>query len=251
MNDEYGEIMEFLSKLNCKFKVVEDKINPKIQAEYFKYSNSFSRDELSADEAQKLTDCLYNLSIAESEKKKALTLLSHLGTVVAYRQIEKYHNDCQSEELKQWSALALQECGMFLENSLLDENISLITSGLGGLQDKLRFYYLILPLPDKLFTVAQQDIIEKELDFAATEFNCIVETVDLSDEYVGLTALIPMTVAIAKFVNTAIEKCNELGGFVLEGYFATNQEIPDENKIKHIIGKIRKNEELSKDDLDI
>jgi hypothetical protein len=245
MESEYEHIMEFLSSFHCKFKVVEDKINPKIQKEYFEYSNSFDRGELDETETQKLIDHLFSPLLSESGKKKALSLLSHLGTVEVYRQIERYHNDCQDETMKQWSALALHECRMFLESSLLDENISLVSSGLGGLQDKLRFYYLLLPLPDKLFTVTQQNIIKDELDYAAEELNCIVETADLLDEYVAVTALIPITVAITTFLNAAVEKCNELGRFVLEDYFATNQEIPDENKIKYIIETIRHGEELN------
>jgi hypothetical protein len=247
MENEYEGIMDFLSNLKCKFKVVEDKINPQIQKEYFEYSNSVARDELEASETQQLIDDLFSPDIPESIKKKNLVLLSHQGTVEVYRPIEKYHSNYQSEEMKQWSALAMNECAMFLESSLLDENISLVSSGLGGLKDKLRFYYLLLPLPDKLFTGTQQNIIKDELNYAAEEFNCNVETVDLSSECVAVTALIPMTVGIATFVNVAVEKSNELGRFVLEGYFATNQEIPDANKTKYIIEQIRGGEKLRED----
>jgi hypothetical protein len=247
MKSDYDGIMDLFSSLQCKFKVVEDKINPHIQKEYFEYSNTFGHGELNAAATQKLIDQLFS-PVPEDKKKHTLVLMSHLGTVEVYRQIEKYHKDCPSEEMKQWSALALNECEMFLESSLLDENISLVSSGLGGLQNKLRFYYLILPLPNKLLTVTQQNIIKDELDFAAEEFNCIVETVNLSNEYVALTALVPMTVAIATFVDAAVEKSNELGRFVMEDYFATNQEIPDENKIKYIIDQIKGGRKL-RDDL--
>ena len=173
-----------------------------------------------------------------TDKKKALTLLAHLGTIIAYRQIEKY-NKHPDKELKQWTALALQECRMFLESTLTDQNMGFITSGLGGHKDKLRYYFLMLPSNERVFTSIQNAIVKNEINLVAKDLNSIIETVDFSGKFIGLTALIPMDVAVGTFIETGIEKCNEQGDFVFEHYYATNGNIPDESEIDDIIKKVK------------
>ncbi|WP_373496047.1 hypothetical protein [Aquiflexum sp.] len=171
-------------------------------------------------------------------KKKALTLLAHIGTITAYRQIERYYRN-PDEEVRKWAVLALQECRMLLESMLTDENMGFIISGLGGLKDKLRFYFLMLPASDKPFTTPQKKIIKEEVNLVAKDLNCIVETVDPADKFVGLTVLVPMDVAVGTFIETGIKKCNVLGDFVFEHYYVTNTDIPDLKEIEDIIKIVR------------
>ncbi|MCK9451081.1 MAG: hypothetical protein M0Q90_05270 [Bacteroidales bacterium] len=69
--------------------------------------------------------------------------------------------------------------------------------------------------------------------------NCIVETIDTNDNFAALTVLVPMDVAVKPFIETTIKKCNKFGGFVLEHYYVTNMNIPDELEIKDIIKKVK------------
>ncbi len=48
-----------------------------------------------------------------------------------------------------------------------------------------------------------------------------------------------MDVAVATFIETGIENCNELGNFVFEHYFVTNMNIPNKEEIEEIIKKVR------------
>src|SRR5690606_28649815 len=154
------------------------------QTEYFEYSHSFDRGELTDEETMHLGGILHATESKPIIKKKTLALLAHLGTVTAYRQIEKYFV-YPDPELKGWAALALQECRMFLESTLLDSSMGFISTGLGGLADRMRYYFLVLPLAGAEFTEEQQKIIDTESKDVAKKLSCIVESVNPSAIYVG------------------------------------------------------------------
>ncbi|HLF34515.1 MAG TPA: hypothetical protein VI583_09765 [Cyclobacteriaceae bacterium] len=238
MTDKHKDIQKLLSSMPDRFYILEEGIDVQTQKEYIDYSHSFDRGELTEKETINLGNILFDTQTKTDAKKKVLTLLAHLGTITAFRLIEKYFRN-PDNDLKQWTALALQECKMFLESTLTDQSAGFISSGLGGLNDKLRYFFLVLSSSDQPFTPIQKSIIKEEFNFAAKGLNCIIEAVDQADTYVGLTVLVPMDVAVGIFVETGINKCNELGNFVFEHYYVTNQEIPDKSEIPDIIKKVK------------
>jgi len=233
MQDKDEEIQRILASMPDKFEIMEDGIDFQTQTEYLELSHSFGDGELTEQETIKLSDLLFK-NIPIEGKKRALSMLAHLGTVTAFRQIEKY---CKSpdDELQQWSRLALRECRMFLENSLDNENIGFIISGMGGIGESMRIYFFVLPLMEQPFTSLQKDIIRDEYTILCKAYNSVIETFYYADNYVGLTILIPFNVAIATIIENGIKKCNELGAFVLDSYYVTNMGIPDESEIPDII----------------
>ena len=239
MTDKHADIREFLDSLPDTFDILEEGIDIQTQKEYIDYSHSFDRGKLTENETLQLINILFSKDTLLTDKKKTLTLLAHLGTITAFRQIEKYYKH-PDKELIQWTALALQECKMFLESTLTDQSTGFISSGLGGLRDKLRYYFLILPSSDRPFSPTQKNLIKEELNLVARDLKCIVETVDLSDTFVGLTVLVPMDVAVGTLIETGISKCNDLGDFVFEHYYVTNQNIPDKSEIEDIITTVKK-----------
>ncbi|HLN73648.1 MAG: hypothetical protein ACM3O8_00195 [Methylococcaceae bacterium] len=238
MTDKNDDIRKFSESMSIKYDILEEGIDIETQMEYLEYSHSFDLGELTEEQTLGLGNMLFDARIKAEGKKKALGLLAHLGTVTAFRQIEKYYNHPENE-VKKWTALALQECKMFLESSLTDENWCIISSGLGGTDGKLRNYFLVLPLTDQQFTPIQHRIIEDEFHLIAKDLKCTIENVDCSDIYVGITVLIPVDVAIGIFIEKGIIKCNELGDFVFEYYYVTNTDIPDRQEITEIIKKVR------------
>jgi hypothetical protein len=236
MHDNLEDIQKFLENLPDKLDILETGIEIKVQIKYLEYSHSFDRGELTEKETLALGNILYQ-EVPIDAKKKALALLAHLGTILAFRLIEKYYKN-SDKYLEQWAALALQECKMFLESSLMDRSTGFVSSGLGGNVNRMRYYFLVLPLIGKLFTKTQTGIIGDELLLVCKELNCIMETTDFSENYVGLTILVPMDVAVGTVIETGIKKCNELGAFVFEYYYVTNQNIPDYSEITEIIKKV-------------
>ncbi len=238
MADKHEEIRKFLENMSDTFSILEEGIDEQTQKEYLDYSHSFETGELTDEETNQVSGILFSAKSPQEAKKKALTILAHAGTVTAFRQIEKYYKNADNN-LKPWAALALQECRMFLETSLTGESAGFISGGLGGVKDKMRYYILVMPTGDKPFTPTQQTVIENEFNLVAKDLNCVVETVYPSGSYTGLTALVPLDVAVGTFIETGIEQCNELGGFVFEYYYVTNMDIPDEEEIDEIIKKVR------------
>ncbi|MGE5409552.1 MAG: hypothetical protein ACM3MI_01235 [Clostridiales bacterium] len=238
MKDTDDDIRKFLEAMPDKYDILEEGIDIDTHMEYLEYSHSFGQCELTEEQTLGLGYMLLDDRIKAEGKKKALGLLAHLGTVTAFRQIEKYYHHPQNE-VKKWTALALQECKMFLESTLTEKNTGFISSGLGGINGKLRIFFLVLPLTDHQFPAIQQKIINDEFRLVAKDLKCSIETIDNSKTFVGFTVLIPMDIAIGIFIEKGIQKCNELGSFVFEYYFVTNQEIPDRQEITEIIKKVR------------
>jgi len=98
---------------------------------------------------------------------------------------------------------------------------------------------VVLPLEDRLFIETQKHVIQDEMNLVAKKLRSQVESFDLSDTYVGFTALMPMDIAVEILMARGIKQCNELGEFVFEFYYATNQRIPDESEIEEIIRIVR------------
>jgi hypothetical protein len=238
MIDENENESEYLLNHPEELDILEEAIDFQTQKDYIEYSDTFDRGELTEEETINLSNMLYNTKMPLEGKKKGLTLLAHLGSVTAFRQIEKYYKS-PDNELKQWSALALQECKMFMENDLTDRMTGFVSGGLGGSKNRLRFYFLVLPLEDQLFTETQKHVIQEEFNLVAKKYRSLVESFDLSDTYVGFTVLMPMDIALDTFIGSGIKKCNELGTFVFEFYYATNQGIPGKTEIEEIIRIVR------------
>ncbi len=234
MQDNPEDIQKFLENIPDQFDILEKGIDFKVQAEYVEYSHSFDRGELTEKETHALGNILFRQEAPIEVKKKALALLAHLGTILAFRIIEKYFKN-PDKQLEQWTALALQECKMFLESAIMDVSTGFVSSGLGGLANRMRYYFLLLPLTDRLFTPTQSEIMRDELLLVCKELNCIMETTNFSGKSVGMTILVPMDVAVGTVIETGIKNCNELGEFVFQHYYVTNMNIPDESEITDII----------------
>lgn len=238
MKDDHDQIRQFLDSIPEKFQIHQEGVKIEIQKEYLDYSESFQHGILTGEEIEKISQIILNNETPDEAKKKGLVILAHTGSISAFRQLSKYYEKAEGD-LKKWASLALQECRMFLESELSDENIGYISSGLGGTKDKLRVYFLVLPLDNKTFNEQQHKIVENELKQTAKELNCDIESYDFQANYVGLTVLIPMDVAIGTFIDTGIKSCNEFGNFVLEHYYAGNIGIPDKKEIIEIIEIVR------------
>lgn len=238
MSPRNDERRKYLLEHPDEFHILEEGIDYQTHNEYVEYTETFDRGELSEEETINLGNMLCDIKLPIDGKKKVLTLLAHLGSITALKQIEKYNNN-PDKELKQWCALALQECKVFLENTLTDQETGFISSGLGGLKNRLRFYFLVLPMEGQRFTERQKQVINDEMNLVARDLHVLVESFDLSETYVGFTALLPLDIAVAEFIEAGIKNCNELGEFVFEFYYATNLEIPNESEIEEIIRIIR------------
>ncbi|MCF8308514.1 MAG: hypothetical protein K9I68_05840 [Bacteroidales bacterium] len=238
MKENEKDIERFLESLGDKYDMLEEGIDMETQKVYIEHSHSFGEGELNDEELDNIKKVLFHPETDIEGKKRALSLLAHLKSIRAFRVIEEYYNN-PDHKIKQWTALALQESKMMLESMVFGLDKVYLSSGLGGIRNKMRFYFMVLPLTGQLFTKTHHDIIRKELSLVYHNKNAEVENIDSQASYVGITSLVPLNVAVGPLIEEVIEKCNELGDFVFEHYYITNGNIPDKTEIQEIIEIVR------------
>ena len=234
-------LKKILDKKSDNIHIMEDRVDEQTMNEYMAYSKSIPHPhgDMDDDLTQKMADLLYSPDCPEEWKKKTLVCIAHFGTVLAYQIIEKYKQ--WDESLRSWSALALQECRMFLEGKLTNESCGFILGALGGTSNKLRYYVIIMPLnKDDRFSDLQKKVINDEFHYTSKQFDCDVEKIDSSaDSYSEIMVLIPIDVDVQSYIEAVIKNCNSIGEFVFDGAYVTNRYIPTKEQIGPLIKKVR------------
>jgi hypothetical protein len=124
------------------FILIDEPIDLSTQEEYFSFSEAIDFDNVDYKEVLKGSDKLFYKNTPIESKKKTLILLAHLGTPESCKILEKYLKNPEAN-LRDWALLSLKECRMFLESVLLKEEGGFISTGLGGKDNKLRYYFIV------------------------------------------------------------------------------------------------------------
>ena len=154
------------------FTPIDEAIDLSIQEEYLSFSETIDFENVDYEEVLTESDRLFDEHTPIESKKRILILLAHLGTPESCRTIEKYLKISKGN-LRDWalfrpgeypapwgegfsplwlliprclrrgSSLSLKECRMFLANVLLHEEGGFISTGLGGKDGKLRYYFIV------------------------------------------------------------------------------------------------------------
>src|SRR5688572_8688866 len=135
---------DHLEDIPDKFDIMEERSDFETQIEYACESSSLEKRELTESETIRMGNLLFDKESSREDKKGILMALAHVGTLRAYRIIGKFLKTFDND-LREWALLSFQECRMFLESSLTDESSGFIISGLGGKNNSLRYYFMILP----------------------------------------------------------------------------------------------------------
>ena len=159
MEDEnlYDKIKELFGNIPDNFSILEEEIDIDLQLEYFEFSRKH-RNDIEREEILKHKDDVFIPILSSSSKKSLLVQLASIDDVEAYRTIEKYVSKPDTG-LRDWAVLAFQESRMLLESKLLDENQVFISTGLGGKENKLRYFIVIMTKKNADFTDFQKDIV--------------------------------------------------------------------------------------------
>ena len=221
-----------------KFHILEYRVPVEQQLEYFKYSFLMRKEDLKISENEYHTcqEKLENVNHPKEEKKAILTMLAATSDIRAYRLLERYtqHPD---KELVNWASMALMECRIAIESELSGERQIYISTGLGGKDNKLRFYVLILSLKGASFADYQREVIEKEVGFYLLKSECEIERLTIKDNYVELVFLNPVTVDIRKILENIVLECNLYGNFLSSRIIITNVKEFSQKEVNQIIEK--------------
>lgn len=216
----YEKIQEILGGSPGNMKVLEQQIDMDLQMEYYERSMIAreERDEQWAlDNLQYLPEPGYSLEV----KKEILARLASIEKVMCYRAIESLLKDAE-EPLRSWALLALNESRMLLESKILDENQVFISTGLGGKDEKLRYFVVLMTRTRVDLTQSQQMVIKNEFEYILKKFDAVVEESNFSGYLATILLLLPMNHSLKSVFKEAINECNRYGNFLNDDFIVTN-----------------------------
>jgi len=232
----YKRIQEAISSLPENFSILEEQIDVELQMEYFNYGRDLKAafsDELIL---QHQTD-LFDPEIPIDEKKNILILLASQEKVEAFRTIEKYAKN-PDPELREWSILALQESRMVIQSSLMDEQQVYISTGLGGKEQKLRYFVVFIGKENNVeFSLVQQKLIKNELEYSIHKNGGNIEEVKFDANLAISVLLLPVKSDIQEVFNNIINECNQYGDFLRPDIIITNVKRMSIKEIRQFINR--------------
>lgn len=236
---EWNDILDRLKNtLNNQgvesFHILEDLVPIEEQMEYFKYyeklkaaNERFARDEEVA--------ILFSSDATIERKKKSLTLLSSIPDVGAYRSIETYQSSPLEPELKNWASIALIGSRIVLNSDLSGKKQVYISSGLGGHENKLRFFSLFTGPTGEDFTDLQKQIIEREFKFQLEKADIEIETFEIEKNYFTILLLFSFEVDVRTVLSAALDECNKYGNFLDSKFLFTNTKMLNDAEIQELL----------------
>ena len=229
----FDKIQEILGNFSVNFSILEHQVDVRVQMEYIDFSRNLRRDfdtELVLNQEQDL----YKEEMSTESKRELLVSLASIDKPEAYRIIEKFIQNAPAE-LKDWAILSLQESRLLLESKLLEENQVFISTGLGGLHGKLRYFIALFSESNNDFSDIQRNLIKSEFDYIFPKYEAEVEKVEFFTNYATIVGLIPLHIPVKDPIKSAIDECNNLGNFIKQGFLITNVKILSTIEIENLL----------------
>lgn len=238
--DNFDEILNQLrnehGKIDSNLHIIEKAIPIEEQMEYFNWAKNV-RDSNDIAHKTYWIATLFTPEIEINKKKDALAILAGLPNVAAYRAIETYNSSPLEEELSNWALMALTESKMLINSDLSGEKQVLISTGLGGLRNKLRFFAVIVTSDKQAYTTLQKEILEKELKFQFDQHEMETEELRFVDNFVKIIFLADIELNIKNIFNKTIDECNSMGNYLSKNFLLTNIKIFKDEEIKKTLNK--------------
>lgn len=232
----FDKIQEILGGFSGNLSILEHQVDVRVQMEYFDFSRNVKRD-FDPEMILKQEENLHSADFINESKKELLVSLASIDKPEAYRAIERFIQVAPAE-LKDWAILALQESRMLLESRFLEENQVYISTGLGGLRGKLRYFIALFSESSNEFSEIQRNLIKSEFEFIFPRYEAEIESVSFFNNYAAVVALIPMNIPVEDPIKFAIGECNNLGHFIKQGYLITNVKILTDMEIDGILNNV-------------
>lgn len=229
----YEKIREILGATPGNLKILEQQIDMDLQMDYYNCSVRV-REERSESWALEHKGHLTEPDYPVHLKKELLARLASTGRVDCYRAIEAFMAHAP-DDLVSWGVLALNENRMLLESRIMDENQVFISTGLGGKDEKLRYFVVLMTRTKVDLTETQKMIIKNEFEYILKKFDALIEEADFSDYLATITLLLPMNHSLKSVFREAIEECNKYGNFLNDDFIVTNVRVLSFGEIKDFL----------------
>lgn len=230
---------EFFRNLPDNFNIIEDKINVNLQLEYYENSVRVKKTDLNEDEILNNSHILFNKNPDIEAIKYYLNQLASIDKPEAYRIIEKYLN-YEHNILIEWTKLAFNESKMLLESSFTNENKVIISSGLGGKENKLRFFMVFFNINELDFNDTQKKVLRNELETTSFNNDGIIEKIEFNNQFCLITFLMPIKNNLKSIFQETIRECNVYGNFLKNNFLITNIKELNIDEIKEIVKNKKK-----------
>lgn len=234
LRNEHGE-------LDTNLHIIEEIIPIDEQMKYFDHS----RHVRSPEDIHNRGYWVATLFAPEGDleqKKLSLSILAGLVDVGAYRALETYHSSPLEPELANWSAMALMESKILISSDLSGEKQVLISTGLGGIARKLRFFAVIPSLHREEFTPLQVEMLTREFNFQLEKKKIDIEEFTFAGNYLKIVLLADIESDLKTVFKNVIVECNEYGNFIDENFLLTNVRKFEDSEIIRLLAK-KKNTE--------
>lgn len=170
------------------------------------------------------------------EVKDLLVCLAITPEVKAYRILEQFALKAKGN-IRDWAVMAFQENRVHLETILGEQPQALISSGMGGVGHRLRYFVVMQPNDTSGFTPLQRDIIEKEVTYCLQKTDSLLEEMVNYEGFTCITVLIPLQVVLPDLFSEIIEACNLFGKFLSPHMIITNVKKLDEVEVRAAFAK--------------
>ncbi len=141
--------------------------------------------------------------------RSKLLQISNRGDVEAFRFLQQLEKEIPSE-LRGWTRAALLQAQTQMLNNLSDDNIPLISSGLGGAEDLVR-HICYIPSAEVL-SEGRALFIRQEFENQAVVEGGKLETFSFAPHCVTMQILLPFLHHNHQFAKNALENCQFLTG---------------------------------------
>lgn len=244
MNDNqkiYEDFQRSIRGLEGKLHFLDTEVSMKTQMDYFRFIGE-NRTQLEA-EGERVGDYIDLLNLSEStefriaEMKFSMAVIALSKNVEAYRFLEAYRDAHTEDELRGWTELALLHAKMTLESEFSEEVQVFVSSGLGGKNNKLRFYAFFKSANLDDFSDYQKKLIEKEFPFYILKHQGELEELSVFANYFTLLFLLGVEGDVQIVLKEALDECNQYGNFIHENFMITNIKIPDQSYIENELQK--------------
>jgi len=223
------------------FSLIDEPIGLSAQKEYFSFSETIDFDNVDYKHILTESDRLFCKDTPIESKKKILILLAHLGTPESRRILEKYLRSSEAK-LRDWALLSLKECRTFVESVLLKEEGGFISTGLGGKDNKLRYYFIVSSKDGLPFSESHRNTLNREFEIASRKHKSEIEEIDFEVTYAMIGVLVPMEIAVGEIIEEGLGECNNIGEFLSLDYYVTNVGKPTYEEISDYLEEIRHEE---------
>jgi hypothetical protein len=199
-----------LSEKDDGIRIIEERIRPEIFSEFFHY--------LEDENA---------LAVIGSDPKSEYVRLAKDGSIESFRMIERMIElGNLSRDARDFALTALNCCRFKVENDLLDDPIDMISGGLGGTANKMRIYVAVAG--KEIITEEWFELTKIPFKEAAEKRDSLLEDAKFHSFYISLIILGSFEYAIGDIIEAGIKQCE----FLQSDYYATNVEIPTDDRIR-------------------